>query len=155
MITITTKRTSDAQQAALKAGASGIEAARRGMEQARKYMSPDAWEEAQKALDKAQDELEQDRVRVTVQASGYSESTRAEPASGKNSVSVAKGRVMLKQGLPEGMLVYINGRPASRTQARQLAPEQIKKMTVYKGDEAVKKYGEKGRNGVVEIRARR
>ena len=155
VITITTKRTSDAQQAALKAGASGIEAARRGMEQARKYMSPDAWEEAQTALDKAQNELEQNRVRVAVQSAGYSESTRAKPASGENSVSVTKGRVMLKQGLPEGMLVYINGRPASRAKALQLAPEQIKKMTVYKGDEAVKKYGERGRNGVVEIRARK
>ena len=28
-------------------------------------------------------------------------------------------------------------------------------MEVYKGDEAVKRYGEKGRNGVVEIRARK
>ena len=32
---------------------------------------------------------------------------------------------------------------------------EIKRMEVYKGDEAVKRYGEKGRNGVVEIRARR
>ena len=32
---------------------------------------------------------------------------------------------------------------------------KIKRMEVYKGDEAVKRYGEKGRNGVVEIRARR
>ena len=155
VITITTKRAADAQQAALKAGASGIEAARRGMEQARKYMSPDAWEEAQTALDKAQKELEQTGVRVTVRGAGDSEPTGAEPSSGENSVSVTKGRVMLKQGLPEGMLVYINGRPASRAKALQLAPGQIKKMTVYKGDEAVKRYGEKGRRGVVEIRARR
>ena len=32
---------------------------------------------------------------------------------------------------------------------------QVSHAVVYKGDEAVKRYGEKGRNGVVEIRARR
>ena len=155
VITITTKRTSDAQQAALKGGASGIEAARRGMEQARKYMSPDAWEEAQTALDKAQNELEQNRVRVAVQSAGYSESTRTEPASGENSVSVTTGRVTVRGPFPEGMLILINGKEASQADVYALKPGRIKKMTVYKGDEAVKKYGEKGRNGVADIRARR
>ena len=155
VITITTKRTSDAQQSALKAGASGIEAARRGMEQARKYMSPDAWEEAQTALDKAQNELEQNRVRVAVQSAGYSESTRTEPASGENSVSVTMGRVTVRGPFPEGMLILINGKEASQADVYALKPGRIKKMTVYKGDEAVKKYGEKGRNGVADIRVRK
>ena len=117
------------------------------MEQARKYMSLDAWKEAQQALDKAQQELEAARAgqvgQVTVEGAPES------------SVSLYKGRVMLKKGLPKGMLVYINGRPASQAEARRLAPGKIRKMTVYRGDEAVKRYGEKGRNGVADIRVRK
>ena len=70
-------------------------------------------------------------------------------------MSLYKGRVMLKKGLPKGMLVYINGRLASQAEARRLAPGKIRKMTVYRGDEAVKRYGEKGRNGVADIRVRK
>ena len=154
VITITTKRVFEARKAAveqakagMEAGAAGLEAARKGMEQARKYMSLDAWKEAQQALDKAQQELEAARAgqvgQVTVEGAPES------------SVSLYKGRVMLKKGLPKGMLVYINGRPASQAEARRLAPGKIRKMTVYKGDEAVKRYGEKGRNGVADIRVRK
>ena len=154
VIMITTKRVFEARKAAveqakagMEAGAAGLEAARKGMEQARKYMSLDAWKEAQQALDKAQQELEAARAgqvgQVTVEGAPES------------SVSLYKGRVMLKKGLPKGMLVYINGRPASQAEARRLAPGKIRKMTVYRGDEAVKRYGEKGRNGVADIRVRK
>lgn len=154
VIMITTKRVFEARKAAveqakagMESGAAGLEAARKGMEQARKYMSLDAWKEAQQALDKAQQELEAARAgqvgQVTVEGAPES------------SVSLYKGRVMLKKGLPKGMLVYINGRPASQAEARRLAPGKIRKMTVYKGDEAVKRYGEKGRNGVADIRVRK
>lgn len=154
VITITTKRVFEARKAAveqakagMEAGAAGLEAARKGMEQARKYMSLDAWKEAQQALDKAQQELEAARAgqvgQVTVEGAPES------------SVSLYKGRVMLKKGLPKGMLVYINGRLASQAEARRLAPGKIRKMTVYRGDEAVKRYGEKGRNGVADIRVRK
>ena len=62
---------------------------------------------------------------------------------------------MLKGGFPDGMLIRINGREASKEDVERLESGKIKRMEVYKGDEAVKRYGEKGRNGVVEIRARR
>lgn len=151
VIMITTKRVFEARKAAveqakagMEAGAAGIEAARKGMEQARKYMSSDAWKEAQLALDKAQQELEATRIgQVTVEGTPES------------SVSLYKGRVTVKSDFPDDMLIYINGRPASQAEARRLAPGKIRKMTVYKGDEAVKRYGERGRNGVADIRVRK
>ena len=73
----------------------------------------------------------------------------------ESSVSVYKGQVTLKGGFPDGMLIRINGREASKEDVERLESGKIKRMEVYKGDEAVKRYGEKGRNGVVEIRARR
>ena len=160
MVTIVTKTASDARQIAvkaakegLKAGATSIEAARKGLEQARKYMSSDAWKEAQRALDKAQKELEQAGIRGTVQSVGRSE--LSESPRSENSMSVTTGRVTVSGVFPEGTLIFINGKEASQADVDALKPGRIKKMTVYKGDEAVKRYGERGRNGVAEIRARR
>ena len=177
VIMITTKRAAAAQQAAAKsaregieAGRAGIEAAREGMEYARKYMDSDAWKQAQKALDKAQKELEAARKETSAQLSeaqkavGTSLKLSADAGHAdrvtihgtpESSVSVYKGQVTLKGGFPDGMLIRINGREASKKDVERLKPGRIKRMEVYKGDEAVKRYGEKGRNGVVEIRARR
>ena len=177
VIMITTKRAAAAQKAAAKsaregieAGRAGIEAAREGMEYARKYMDSDAWKQAQKALDKAQKELEAARKETSAQLSeaqkavGTSLKLSADAGHAdrvtihgtpESSVSVYKGQVTLKGGFPDGMLIRINGREASKKDVERLKPGRIKRMEVYKGDEAVKRYGEKGRNGVVEIRARR
>ena len=184
VIMITTKRAAAAQKAAdeaakegLKAGVSGVEAARKGLEYARKYMDSDAWKQAQKALDKAQKELEEARRKTGSHTSveigtvgntankskdDWNISTGAGVArvdhkvhEPEGSVSVYKGRVTIKGGLPDDALIYINGKQASKQEAAQLREGQIKRMEVYKGNEAVKRYGEKGRNGVVEIRARR
>ena len=177
VIMITTKRAAAAQKAAAKsaregieAGRAGIEAAREGLKLARKYMSSDDWKQAQKALDKAQKELEAARKETSAQLSemqkavGTSLKLSADAGHAdrvtihgtpESSVSVYKGQVTLKGGFPDGMLIRINGREASKKDVERLKPGRIKRMEVYKGDEAVKRYGEKGRNGVVEIRARR
>jgi len=177
VITITTKQAAAAQRAAAKsaregieAGRAGIEAAREGLKLARKYMSSDDWKQAQKALDKAQKELESARKETSAQLSeaqkAVGTSLRLSADAGhadkvtiqgtpESSVSVYKGQVTLKGGFPDGMLIRINGREASKEDVERLESGKIKRMEVYKGDEAVKRYGEKGRNGVVEIRARR
>ena len=177
VITITTKQAAAVQRAAAKsaregieAGRAGIEAAREGMKYARKYMDSDAWKQAQKALDKAQKELEAARKKTSAQLSeaqkavgtslklsadaGHADKVTIQ-GTPESSVSVYKGQVTLKGGFPDGMLIRINGREASKEDVERLESGKIKRMEVYKGDEAVKRYGEKGRNGVVEIRARR
>ena len=177
VITITTKQAAAAQRAAAKsaregieAGRAGIEAAREGLKLARKYMSSDDWKQAQKALDKAQKELEAARKETSAQLSeaqkavgtslklsadaGHADKVTIQ-GTPESSVSVYKGQVTLKGGFPDGMLIRINGREASKEDVERLESGKIKRMGVYKGDEAVKRYGEKGRNGVVEIRARR
>lgn len=177
VITITTKQAAAVQRAAAKsaregieAGRAGIEAAREGLKLARKYMSSDDWKQAQKALDKAQKELESARKETSAQLSeaqkavgtslklsadaGHADKVTIQ-GTPESSVSVYKGQVTLKGGFPDGMLIRINGREASKEDVERLESGKIKRMEVYKGDEAVKRYGEKGRNGVVEIRARR
>lgn len=74
--------------------------------------------------------------------------------SDDSSVTVVKGKVTLR-GVPDAALYIVNGKSVSKAKVARIAPKKIRKMEVFKGNEAVKRYGEKGRNGVVVIRARK
>ncbi len=45
----------------------------------------------------------------------------------------------------------MNGKEVSREEAMKINPENISRMNVIKNAETLKKYGNKGKNGVVEI----
>ncbi|MBP0905728.1 M56 family metallopeptidase [Mariniflexile gromovii] len=51
----------------------------------------------------------------------------------------------------EGTLVFIDGKEKTLKEAEQLSPENIETINVLKRKEATKKFGEKAKNGVVEI----
>lgn len=53
--------------------------------------------------------------------------------------------------IPENVLYYINDKFATYGEVSKLNPGQIKSISVLKGDEAIKKYGAAGANGVIEI----
>ena len=80
------------------------------------------------------------------------ESVEGSPDS---STTVYKGSVTVNGAFSEGTLILINGKEAAQADVDALKPGRIKKMTVYKGEEAVKRYGERGRNGVADIRVRK
>lgn len=48
-------------------------------------------------------------------------------------------------------LYYIDGEETSKKELEQLLPDNIEKVNVLKGEKALKKYGGKGVNGVIEI----
>ncbi|MBZ5857060.1 M56 family metallopeptidase [Flavihumibacter profundi] len=48
-------------------------------------------------------------------------------------------------------LYFIEGKEATKKDIKALAPEDIAEMTIYKGKMAIEKYGEKGKNGVINI----
>ncbi len=58
----------------------------------------------------------------------------------------AKGKKIL-----ENVLYYINSKLAVYEDVSKLNPGDIKSITVWKGDEAIKKYGQAGADGVIEI----
>ncbi len=51
----------------------------------------------------------------------------------------------------EGTLVFIDGKEKTLKEAERLSPENIETTNVLKGKEAIKKFGEKAKNGVIEI----
>lgn len=48
-------------------------------------------------------------------------------------------------------LYYVDGKKATAKDIKELSPDNIKSVTVHKGDEAIEKYGKKAKDGVVEI----
>ena len=52
-------------------------------------------------------------------------------------------------------IVYIDGMESSKERMDNLNPDHIASMNVYKGNEAIAKFGEKGRNGVIEIKLKK
>lgn len=55
----------------------------------------------------------------------------------------------------EEPLYIIDGKEATKKQIEKLSPDSIKSVNVLKDDKAIKKYGEKGKNGVIEITTRK
>lgn len=55
---------------------------------------------------------------------------------------------LLGEGTP---LFIVNGVEVSKEAADEIATEGVKEITVWKGDKAVEKYGERGKNGVIEL----
>ena len=56
-----------------------------------------------------------------------------------------------KSEIPKDVLYIIDGKEMESGSIKDVDPTSIKMVSVLKGENAVKKYGEKGKNGVVEI----
>ncbi|HRH49581.1 MAG TPA: N-acetylmuramoyl-L-alanine amidase [Panacibacter sp.] len=53
--------------------------------------------------------------------------------------------------LPDGPLYIVDGKMVSKSEADRINPKDIKSVNVLKGESAAAAYGDKGKNGVVEI----
>ena len=51
----------------------------------------------------------------------------------------------------EKPLYFVDGKKAKEKDVQKLSPDDIESINVYKGDGAIKKYGKKAKNGVIEI----
>ncbi len=54
--------------------------------------------------------------------------------------------------LPENLIYVINGRISTKSEMEQLKPEQIASVDILKGNSAVAVYGDKAKDGVVQIK---
>ncbi|MDE6374257.1 MAG: hypothetical protein K2L09_00705, partial [Alistipes sp.] len=65
------------------------------------------------------------------------------------------GRItVIDGGAYRDYLIFINGQRATAADLEAIPEGKIRKMTIYKGEQAVEKYGEEARNGVLDIQAK-
>jgi len=57
----------------------------------------------------------------------------------------------IKSKIPESALIFADGKKISGVEMKSIAPTNIQSINVLKGDNAIEKYGEKGKDGVIEI----
>lgn len=58
---------------------------------------------------------------------------------------------IIKSSSLDKAIYYINGKKATSKQIKNLNPNDIESMSVFKGKKAIELYGEEGRNGVIQI----
>lgn len=69
----------------------------------------------------------------------------------KNGTTEIKGDSIFADFSKTNSLLFIDGKEATKAEVNRLNPDKIESVNVLKDDFAVKKYGEKGKNGAIEI----
>ena len=69
----------------------------------------------------------------------------------KKSKTLSTQEDMIKRGGLDKAIYYINDKEASKEMIDTLDPTFIKSVTIYKGEKAIKLYGKKGKNGIIQI----
>ena len=87
---------------------------------------------------------------VSIRADRYAE------RSDESGVTEATGRITVVDAgsVYRDYLVFINGRRATPAELADLPAGKIRRMTVYKGEKAIEKFGEEARSGAVEVVAK-
>jgi len=66
-----------------------------------------------------------------------------------------KGFFFIDTDGDENTLFLIDGKESTKEEVKKMDPSEIEKIEVFKGDGAEEKYGDKGKNGVVEITSKK
>ena len=72
-------------------------------------------------------------------------------STAKSGNRVGGEKVIIKTTKPGNPLIYVDGKPITQEEMNLLKPNDIESVNVLKGESAIKKYGNKGSEGVIEI----
>ena len=99
---------------------------------------------------------------IVISFVGY-ETQKVNPEFGKELIIQMKAKVISieamgneisasKSGkLGDNQLIIIDGKESNKSEMKSINPDKIEKMIVWKDQEAINRYGEKGKNGVIEL----
>jgi TonB-dependent SusC/RagA subfamily outer membrane receptor len=102
--------------------------------------------------------IHQDSSLVNIQfsGSGTAVSRITDGRTGVIKITGSVKRIVPSTGIGEFKgLVILDGNEVAGTDLKKLDPATIKNMNIYKGEEAIKEYGEKGRRGVIVINSKK
>lgn len=94
-----------------------------------------------------------DGEEYTIHITSKSADSKAPQAHDAEAAAQENAPATLSDVLPADVQIYIDGKPATKEEALSL--RRIRRMQIYKDDEAVKRYGEQARGGVIDIRTRK
>ena len=119
-------------------------AAQKQMAEAKKQMA-----EAKKRMAEAEKEL--NRQTVSIRADRYKEQ------QDESGVTHATGRITVTgtAGISDDCLIFINGKRSTKARMAKIPAGKIRSMNIYKGEQAVEKFGPEAATGAIEIKTRK
>ena len=119
-------------------------AAQKQMAEAKKQMA-----EAKKRMAEAEKEL--NRQTVSIHADRYKEQ------QDESGVTHATGRITVTgtAGISDDCLIFINGKRSTKARMAKIPAGRIRSMNIYKGKQAVEKFGPEAAAGAIEIKTRK
>lgn len=102
--------------------------------------------------------IHQDSSLVDIQfsGSGTAVSRITDGRSGVINITGLVKRIVPSTGIGDFMgLVILDGKEISGQSLREVKPETIQSIDVWKGEQAIQKYGEKGKNGVILVTSKK
>ncbi|MGN6341841.1 MAG: N-acetylmuramoyl-L-alanine amidase [Ginsengibacter sp.] len=76
-------------------------------------------------------------------------------AQENNESETLSEKAVIKDSIPAGTLIFADGKEISKSEMENISQETIKSIDVLKDASAIKKYGERGKSGVIEIQTKR
>jgi len=138
------------------------------------YFNSDEWKQAQKKMAEANDYFQSDEWEAAMQRlteaglqtaealqqldaeplDGQTASTRA--GSGKEQQDESGATHATVTGLPDDCLIFINGKRSTKARMAKISSwDKIRSMTIYKGQQAIDKFGPEAAAGVIDIKVRK
>lgn len=125
------------------------------------YFNSDEWKQAQKKMAEAGLQMAADMQKpdaeslhgqiVSIHADRYKEE------QDESGVTRTKGRITVTgtTGIPDDCLIFINGKRATKAELAAIPSGRIRRMDIYKGQQAVDKFGPEAVGGAIDIKARK
>lgn len=130
--------------------------AQKKMAEASAYFRSDEWETAMQRLTEAglqtaEAEKELNGQLVSIHAD------RDKKQQGESSEMRTKGRITVigTNGVPDDCLILINGKRATKAEMEAIPSGKIRRMNIYKGQQAIDKFGPEAAHGVIDVKARK
>lgn len=66
-------------------------------------------------------------------------------------IGIKNNKITSLEGADENVLIYVDGKKSTRNDLSRLDPDNFESINVFKGKSAIERYGEEGKDGVIEF----
>ncbi len=81
----------------------------------------------------------------------YADTISVSGLSDSDNVTATGKAIFIEPEFPSNVLIFIDGKETSKEEMKNIPPNTLYSINVLKGETAEKKYGDKGKNGAIEI----
>ena len=88
---------------------------------------------------------------ITIATSSKGTVTKQDPDKEPVVIGIKNNKITSLEGADENVLIYVDGKKLTRNDLSRLDPDNFESVNVFKGKTAIERYGEEGKDGVIEF----